>query len=163
MPTLPVYAPEIVSHLADEEGRVQGEGRLPSVTQHIHGESCPNNRRPGPSATLVSRDWKSRLKTLAGAVSDEDSPWLGVAAFPLCPHMASQWNGSWHLFLSSPPPVILEEGPALLTSVHLSYFFKSPVSKYGHTGSEGSSIWIWGARNSACNVGLINNRAGAQG
>lgn len=73
---------------------------------------------------------------LAASVDGEDSPGLVCGSIPLCLHVASPLSiESWVLFLSSRPLVGLEEGPALMTSVNLSYLSKDPVSKYGHTGS----------------------------
>ena len=41
-------------------------------------------------------------------------------------------------------PVPLDWGPTLMTSFDLNYLHKGPVSKYGHIGSLGFSVWIWG-------------------
>ena len=64
----------------------------------------------------------------AGSVSGESSlPGLQTAAFPLCPHMV------FSLPLLIRMPVLLDQGPTLMTSVNLDHLLKGPISKYGHT------------------------------
>ena len=102
-----------------------------------------------------SGGWKSKLKMPAGLVSPEASlPGLQMAAFSLCPHMASPLclcipGVSLSLLIKT--PFVLHSGPTLMTSLNFNYLLKGRISKSSHSGGYAFNIQILGGHNSTHN------------
>ena len=115
----------------------------------------------------TSGGWKSKIKLPTWLVSSEVSlPALQMATFSLCPHVGLSYvlteRGAHSLFRVSSykvrTPILLDQGPTLMTSFNLNYFLRGPISKYCCLGGWGFNIWIMpGENNLVLSIKYGNN------
>lgn len=52
-------------------------------------------------------------------------------------------------------PILLDQGPTLMSSFTFNYLYKGPMSKYSCIGGWGFNMWIWGKRNYSAHNTLL--------
>lgn len=84
-----------------------------------------------------SRSRKSEIRVPGGSQA-ASLPGLQMAAFSLYPHMARNVSSLVSLLIRI---LLGDEGPTLMTSLNLNYFFrKGPTAKYNHARGQGCNV-----------------------
>ena len=124
---------------------------LPSVLglpTKYHRLSSLNNRN------LISHragGQKSKITVPTGLISGEACRWPPSCRVLIWPFLCARALLVSLPFLLIRIPVVLDQGPTLMTSFNFSYLLRGPICKYSHTGVRASTYEFQGGHNSVHN------------